>query len=655
LAAALISAGRSADLLSHPQYASLFAGISASASPSAAPSATPVASMEVAFELVFNAASALAEVGSPSLALHALALAQAKGERTLLDEGLSAAQVFDDLAAVRAQAAYVLQRAHFDQAAAALYDQVLAAHPADSAVPAVVTNNLAQLRPGGKGLVDSFRHLAAVLRGNGPGHTSAAANKLTKRQILCLHYNNALVHFYLRRTDEAKAALGKFQAALAALDPATAQTADLRAFALKADVLAAAVATAEEQAAAVAAAVPTAAAVVATALGSLLAKLQALPATAPTGVGATAPSPAALVRAQLLVTDGRRYAEAASVLREQMGPHSSAPPHPALALVVAHLQLAAASPDAALATLRAAADRWAPRAADSAEARAALAECCHGAAALLLATKADHNGARTAIDGLVKALPAAASLEKAAALATLALLQSQSAAAAAAAMDEAAAAAAARDIDALVQAAKAASAAVLPSHAQAHSGAEAARAPASGAEQEARIDLLESLSASALAASPASAAADAGTRRSATAGGSLAAAAPDVTTLAGSEAAAAKAAAKNRKSCLARRAKNKAKVLEKLKATGKFDVLGLPAPDPERWVPKEDRTYGKKTRRRNLAAKGPQVSNAAQGASAGSEALAQSLDAKAKVDAAKAKAATAPAPAPAPSKKKGRR
>ena len=121
--------------------------------------------------------------------------------------------------------------------------------------------------------------------------------------------------------------------------------------------------------------------------------------------------------------------------------------------------------------------------------------------------------------------------------------------------------------------------------------------------------------------------------------------------------------AKKRKA-LARRARLRIIYLEKLRARGAagtvFAGVGAAAtlqpPDPERWLPRRLRTYGKKSRRRALGKAAVNVSSGgAQGGAAASESLTASLDAKAKADAAKAAPPPAPAPAASPKKGKGRR
>jgi hypothetical protein len=99
------------------------------------------------------------------------------------------------------------------------------------------------------------------------------------------------------------------------------------------------------------------------------------------------------------------------------------------------------------------------------------------------------------------------------------------------------------------------------------------------------------------------------------------------------------------------RAKRKALLLAKMKASGKYDVVGIPAPDPDRWIPKHLRRRGRKVAAAKYgvqAGKTNVSSGGAQG-TAGLEKITEALDAKAKADASKAAVGSKPVQAPTPS------
>jgi len=150
--------------------------------------------------------------------------------------------------------------------------------------------------------------------------------------------------------------------------------------------------------------------------------------------------------------------------------------------------------------------------------------------------------------------------------------------------------------------------------------------------EEAAADPLASAAAAAAAASRAAGGAAAGAGSAAAAAGSAEAAAAEAARVAARAAVA-------RKRRHAKRARRRDAYVAALKVRSpEFAALGvLPKPDPERWLPKRERTYGKKSRRRQIAKAAMAVtSGGAQGSAAASEAAMRELDAKAKADAAKA-------------------
>merc|ERR1711862_905263 len=83
---------------------------------------------------------------------------------------------------------------------------------------------------------------------------------------------------------------------------------------------------------------------------------------------------------------------------------------------------------------------------------------------------------------------------------------------------------------------------------------------------------------------------------------------------------------------LRKRAKRRVAYLAKLESEGKYDPQRAPKPDPERWLPKSQRSYN----RRSRGARGRYKSNVgAQGGGAGMERDAARLDVAARVAAGK--------------------
>ena len=139
------------------------------------------------YELAYNAACVLIEAGDYPAALQLLQRAQRLAQATLKADGLSDSKVADETAVLRVQEAYCLQRMHQPEAALPLYTAVLQLHPSDSAVASVASNNVISLRSGEEKVFDSLKKSSRALQG------PLDEERLTERQRCVLHFNRSLV------------------------------------------------------------------------------------------------------------------------------------------------------------------------------------------------------------------------------------------------------------------------------------------------------------------------------------------------------------------------------------------------------------------------------------------------------------------------------
>lgn len=655
LAASLVGAGRSRELLSHSRFKDVVDAVKRGGS--------ALRSLDAPYELLYNVACALADDGATGLAMRALSASLAAGEAGLREDGVEPQAVADELAVVRAQAAYLLQKAHYDEAAVALYDQVTASRPSDVTVAASVSSNLAQLRAG-KELLDVYKKLRAL--GPSVGNTNNSSNssgssssssapaglsRLLRRQRLAVTFNRALLSYRVKRAEEASAALAEVRAGTADIlgsETGTADAAFARDLAARADVLAAAV----------------------EALGAtdggnsgLLTKLTSLAtASKSSSVGSSAPAVSHALAAQvvLLIEEGRGSEAAAALGAAAQAGAATVPP--AVTASLAQLLLSGGQTDAALKFLTSAIDAWKTAGAST----TGLAQLLHARAAVrsspaVLALEEAAADYRSIAD-----LPSLPTDHKAAALACLAMVHAQQAATGSS--SSSAAADGYGDAQGLLQEAAALAGPLtpLPSPSASRRGSVVSSSPSSrrgsvaglvspaASSEPLDLDTLEWSTAESLMAKAGGPPTPRGAASASFAADSSAAA---VAGAAGGKTPAQIAARKKRQ--LARRARAREAYLAKLKASGRYDVMGIPPPDPERWLPKRERTYGRKGARRKLLAKSMNVSSGgAQGAAAGglTEQLTRELDAKARVDAAKASgkgaaassSSSAAPPSPAP-------
>jgi tetratricopeptide (TPR) repeat protein len=205
LAASLVSAGRSTDLLQHELLRDV---VSETVRGQAVTNDLP-------YELIFNISCALLDAGRSSDSARALEQALIVGSRFLDGHDASVTDVvaasvgtIKELAPVRAQAALLLQAAHFDKAAGAIYSQFggnsvksakssgsSSGDTADQATLAVVSNNQAITQ-------SSSRDTAATLKRINMALASASAAKLTIRQMLTLRLNLSLLLLQQRKLDD---------------------------------------------------------------------------------------------------------------------------------------------------------------------------------------------------------------------------------------------------------------------------------------------------------------------------------------------------------------------------------------------------------------------------------------------------------------------
>jgi hypothetical protein len=353
--------------------------------------------------------------------------------------------------------------------------------------------------------------------------------------------------------------------------------------------------------------------------------------------GSAGVSPLAALQAQAAASQGR-HSEAVALLQAMGEAAGAAPVHPATVATCAHLLLVGGQGEAAERMLAASADAWQAAAAAAAGAAAAAvpalpvfgpldaaASLLHQHAALHL-RRGDVDGAVAVFDRL-HALPGLSAEHRGSALACLSVLRTRQAAAPALSEEARSRLLAGADI-----ALREATALVVGAGGRKPSFADMARVGEEevSALEEAAADPLASAAAAAAAASRAAGGAAAG------AGGAAAAGSAEAAAEAARVAARAAIARKRRH---AKRARRREAYVAALKVRSpEFAALGvLPKPDPERWLPKRERTYGKKSRRRQIAKAAMAVtSGGAQGSAAASEAAMRELDAKAKADAAKA-------------------
>lgn len=690
MAAAYVAAGRARELLTHPQFGRVMDALMRAAAAAAAAATTgaaagagaaagkekdplAVASAGMAWELLYNLACALIDAGQASAAMRALCASAARGKVDLLADGASESEITNDLAIVRAQAAYLLQAGGYADAAAALYADVLRCRPSDVTVPAVAAiNGAAQAAlSGGRELVDALRRLKATAA------SASTVGKLLQRHVAALHHNAALLAGCVGQTADATASAGKAAAALETMRRSAAAAAAAAAGSSGSGSGASAAIDPHAQSLSLSLDVLTAALERVSGGTSMPDALAAVAAAPPASLAAAAGQklpggavhPLTALRAASAVTRGAAD-EAVSLLlgagAAASGTGAAAALHPAAVSTCAHVLLSSGQAARAKELLANQAAAWGAAAAAAAPSSgagkggpapasaAAAAGDAHASLTHALASLHMAEGQMDAAATLLESLHSGASSGGAllaaelrgAALAALSVVRTRQAAAPGVSEGDRSSLLAAADM-----CLREATALVVGA-----GGRKPSFVMDPSRLADAELDSLENAAADPLASAAAAAAA---ARRAAAAAGGAgagagAASAGAASAGAASEEEAARAAARQaaaKKRRLARRARRREAYVTALKARSpEFARLGvLPSADPERWLPKRERTYGKKSRRRAIAKAAATVkTGGAQGAALNASVMA-SLDAKAKADAAKAAGGAGAASSPAKS------
>jgi len=630
LLAALVSAGHAEEALRAPL---LQPAIAAVLDGSSATSGMP-------HEVVYNVACALLDADRPAAAASALALALASGASFLEEQGLEHAEIASELAPVRAQAAMLLQEAGYDAAANGVYASMGAGRKgeggaaADATTLAVAVSNLAVVGRSPRDVVNGYKRICEALR-------SGSGTKLTSRQHLTLQFNKAALALSLRRYGEAEELVAALRTEIArsrSVEAAGSSAAGASPFLLRLTGALEALAVALDSARRVVGGDAEAGS--AASLESMLQQ---------TAVGSSASSSTlSAARAQLLLAQnspgpavaafGTGHRAAAAGAAGVAGPIL-----PAEAVTMAYLLQLSGTAEQGATVLRSCAEGWAAAArsafpVDKAHAVSCSVQAAHAHAAMLTAVgRAGEAGPVLTLLIEQRAALGMSPAQHAGALAALATLRTAEASAAASEMERVKLGALAAS---LLREARALGG--LPSD-YTHSRSPAVLEWLLPGQSKPTGHGTATVAAS-TAAAPAS---------SATKPGPAPPATPSVPTRPGQ--AEAKPSAPlildpKKRRAKAKRARRRERYLIKLKASGKFELSGIPRPDPERWMPKRDRARGGKARRAVKGATG-------YGHQGGDAAATAGLDARAKAEREKAAAALPPVtgkPPPSP-KGKGRK
>jgi tetratricopeptide (TPR) repeat protein len=573
-AAAAVAAGTPRDVLENAQFVKIVEAIQKG----------KAVAVGFAFELLYNIACALADGGKTMLAMKTLQAAYTTGAEEKSADGLDAMKIASDLAVIRAQAAYLLQLGHFDEAASSIYSSILSSHPSDQTVNIGIATNTAQLHTGGHSLIESYKRIRTL------ASSSADLAKLPKRQVAALHYSHAATCYLLRKFDEAKLAIVNVRTTVAATD---ANNVHAQRMTCDVDTL--------ELAVRVASSSPTSSSS-ANAMQEGLSELIAKHDTDEASGRLSGVSAAVAMRTQLLVQDSK-FTEAAAFLSSQLKRFGGRI-HPAAAASIAQLHLLAGSSDVALTVLSDAAAAWLaePRTTAAAEAGVSI---MHLRAAIFI-SRFQFDSAAAEFESISK-LPGVPNELKGAALSCLAMMKTQ----------QAASLESGETRDSALS-----SADMTLREATALAIGVGGRKPSFADISKFSEDATNSLEWAATEPSTGRKSASVPSSGGATApittsvGGALPSAAAPTAQEASLAAKAAAKAAQKKKKLAVKRSRRREAYLGKLRARGDIDIPGIPnpKPDPERWLPKRMRTYGTKSRRRMLNKASFNVSSgAAQG------------------------------------------
>lgn len=155
------------------------------------------------YELAYNVAWSHVTSGNWFDAEMLLKRARETCIRTLTEEGFNPGAVANEVAVVRVQLGYVLQKQLKFEEAKAEYETVLRQRPSDDSVAAAASNNLVSLR-GNSELFDSFKRNRQVL-------AESLQRKLTPDQKRTFAFNRGTLLLYMRRLADARAAVADLQ------------------------------------------------------------------------------------------------------------------------------------------------------------------------------------------------------------------------------------------------------------------------------------------------------------------------------------------------------------------------------------------------------------------------------------------------------------
>ncbi|XP_013134269.1 PREDICTED: signal recognition particle subunit SRP72 [Papilio polytes] len=151
---------------------------------------------ENTYELQYNAGSTLVMRGKFTEALPVLKRAEQTCMESVLEDGGTEDEAREEAAIIRVQQGYSLQCAGRDKEAAALYQAVLRARPADQALVAVASNNLVVINRDSN-VFDSRKRMKAAT-------ADGLEHKLTSRQRAVIVYNQAILAIYSNQPEFCK-------------------------------------------------------------------------------------------------------------------------------------------------------------------------------------------------------------------------------------------------------------------------------------------------------------------------------------------------------------------------------------------------------------------------------------------------------------------
>jgi len=148
---------------------------------------------ESTYELAYNNACALAGQEKFVEAEKKLRTSEKMCRDTFDDEGMTEEEIANELAIIKVQLAYCLQKQGKTKDASAIYIETLKNKPSDAAVAAVASNNSVVLNKD-QNVFDSKKKMKLAM-------SEAAEHKLTSRQKKIIAFNNALLALFANQSD----------------------------------------------------------------------------------------------------------------------------------------------------------------------------------------------------------------------------------------------------------------------------------------------------------------------------------------------------------------------------------------------------------------------------------------------------------------------